>query len=97
MVKVRNEPFYPVEDGVAIATLVVPGSSKPGIAGLHGDRVRLRVASPPERGRANAEAERLLSSLLGGRTTLVKGISSRRKVFVVAGVDMETVRRKLGV
>lgn len=86
-----------VEDGVAIMTLVVPGSSKPGFGGLHGDRVKLRVAAPPERGRANAEAEKLMSSLLGRKATLARGIKGRKKVFVVAGTDVETVRRKLNV
>ena len=39
-------------DGVAIYVWVVPGVHKPGISGLHGEKVRVRVGAPPEGGRA---------------------------------------------
>ena len=58
-----------------------------GIAGVHGEALKVRVVSRPERGRANAELLALLAELLGvpkGAVSVVKGESSRRKVVLVA-------------
>jgi uncharacterized protein YggU (UPF0235/DUF167 family) len=63
---------------------VVPRSMKPGPDGYHGDLPRLRLASTPTDGKANAEAERVLTTLLGVRVTLAAGAKSRRKTFEVA-------------
>lgn len=67
------------------------------MAGLRGDRLKVRVASPPEKGRANEEVAALLSTMTGCRVTLVRGIRSREKTFEVSGVDAETVREKLHI
>lgn len=96
-VRVNQGPVYPLRNGVAISVLVSTGSSAPGIDGLHGSRLRVRVASPPEKGRANAEAARHLAAALDKEPFLITGMTSRWKVFVVADIDVETVRRKLGV
>jgi uncharacterized protein YggU (UPF0235/DUF167 family) len=61
----------------------VPRASNAGAAGRHDGIPRLRVKSPPADGRANAEAEKLLSKILGVRVALVGGASSRRKTFEV--------------
>lgn len=57
------------ETGLAIAVWVVPGSSRSVIDGLHGDRVKVRVAAPPEGGRANEEVARLLGEALRADVT----------------------------
>lgn len=76
---------------------VVPGSSRSGVAGIHGDKLKLRVASPPEGGRANREAKEMLESMLGVDVELVRGMSSRHKVFEIPTADPGLVRRKLGL
>jgi uncharacterized protein (TIGR00251 family) len=83
--------------GVAISVWVVPGASRAAIDGLYGDKVKIRVTSPPEGGRANEEAGRILESVIGRPVTLVRGMRSRAKVFQVTGDDVDTVRRKLGL
>jgi uncharacterized protein YggU (UPF0235/DUF167 family) len=68
---------------------VVPGATRPGPDGRHGGVPRLRVASPPAEGRANAEAERLLADVLRASVRLSSGARSRRKRFdtdLAAGV-----------
>ena len=76
---------------------VVPNSSRRAIAGLHGDRLKIRVSAPPEGGRANAEAVELLESALGAPVRLIRGMNRREKVFEVTGLDPELICRKLGV
>jgi uncharacterized protein (TIGR00251 family) len=43
----------------------VPGSSKSALAGISGDRLRVKIAAAPEDGRANGELCAFLSKLLG--------------------------------
>jgi uncharacterized protein YggU (UPF0235/DUF167 family) len=77
---------------------VVPGSSRSGIAGWLGDTLRVRVTAPPERGKANAAVESLLSDVLGlpgGGARIISGGSSPRKLVEIVGVSEAAARRKL--
>jgi uncharacterized protein YggU (UPF0235/DUF167 family) len=65
----------------------VPGSSRPGIAGVLGDRLKVRVAEPPEEGRANAAVERLIAGWLGARAArIVAGHGRAEKTVMVPGL-----------
>ena len=62
------------------------------------EALRLSVAAPPVGGRANAEAERYLATLIGvekTRVAVVKGASSRDKLLFVEGAKPEEVREGL--
>jgi len=77
---------------------VAPGARRPGIVGAHGEALKVRVQSPPERGRANRELCALLADLLGvpaGNVAVVAGTTSRNKTVEVAGIDPETARSRL--
>jgi uncharacterized protein (TIGR00251 family) len=76
---------------------IVPGASSSGFAGVHGDKLKVRVTSPPEGGRANDELAGLLEDALGFRLTMIRGISARHKVFELPVSDPEPVERKLGL
>lgn len=67
------------------------------VEGRHGDRVKIRVTAPPEGGKANEEAARLLGEALGCKVTLKKGMRGRAKVFEVSEADVGAIRRKLGL
>jgi hypothetical protein len=82
---------------VTVDVWVVPNSSRPGIAGLYGDKLRIRVSAPPEGGRANRELGEVLEAALGVPVRLIRGMSSRHKVFQVTGLDPEPICRKLGI
>ena len=61
---------------------VVPGASRTLIAGVRDGALLVRVAAPPEKGRANAELLGCLASSLGlpkSSIELVSGALSRRK------------------
>ncbi len=85
------------ESGVEVTVWVVPGSSRASIDGIHGDKLKVRVVSPPVGGKANTEVAHMLEDATGAAFTLIRGMRSRIKVFQVTGTDVDTVRRKLGL
>jgi uncharacterized protein (TIGR00251 family) len=77
---------------------VVPGSKSPGVVGRHGDAWKLRVAAPPERGRANDAAVALLAETLRippDDVRLVAGRGSRDKVVEVSRIAPSEAERRL--
>jgi uncharacterized protein (TIGR00251 family) len=82
---------------VVVSVWVVPNATRSEIVGLHGDALRIRVAQPPERGRASEAVRRLLAEGLAVPVDLVAGARSRRKRFVVRGVRLADVARRLGI
>lgn len=73
----------------------VPGAKASRVAGLHGDALKIQVAAPPEKGRANSELVALLAGLLGvprASVSVAKGESSRRKVVLVAAPQLDPAR-----
>lgn len=74
---------------------VSPGAKTTGIKGLYGENaLKLAVAAPPEKGRANAEAERFLAAAVGvaaSQVEIVRGASGRDKVALVRGVSVQHV------
>lgn len=80
---------------VRIGVKVVPGSRSDGIVGWLGDRLKIKVASPPEDGRANAAVCRVLAEGLGikpARVTLVSGASNPEKTLRIEGLSSADVR-----
>ena len=61
---------------------VQPRASRSGFAGLHGDRVRVRLQAPPVDGRANAALVEFLAVAFDvprARVTIEHGLSGRDK------------------
>lgn len=86
--------------GVQLQLHVQPGASRTGIAGLHGDALKIRVAAPPADGRANRELLGYLADLFGvarARVAVVKGESGRRKTVIVQGIALDEARSRLGL
>ena len=78
---------------------VSPGATRSRIVGRHGDGWKIRVAAPPEDGRANAAVVRLIASSVSvsrDAVTLVSGHGSRDKVVELTGIDLARVERRLG-
>lgn len=90
MISPANEP-----DAVLLAVKVVPGAKRDGVAGRLGDRLKVRVAAPPEGGRANRAVCALIARELGVRASaveVVSGHASAEKTLRVRGVSAEAVR-----
>ena len=81
------------ENDVVIAVHAQPGAGRTELVGRHGDALKIRVAVPPERGKANEALAAALADAFGvkaAEVTIVSGETSRTKRFKVAGVDLET-------
>ncbi|MFP4056986.1 MAG: DUF167 domain-containing protein [Candidatus Brocadiia bacterium] len=88
----------PVDGGVEFALRVAPRASRDAVAGLHGDRLRVAVAAPPQGGRANRAVERLLASALGVprcAVSIVAGARARQKTVRVSGISPRQARQRL--
>ncbi|MGQ9687847.1 MAG: DUF167 domain-containing protein [Desulfobaccales bacterium] len=76
----------PTCQGYLLKVHVVPGTRKTALAGLHGDRLKVKVASAPEKGRANEELLQFLARRLAlprQALHLASGAASRAKVVAV--------------
>ena len=83
-------------DGVVVAVQVRP-RSRPGMELTEAGLV-VRVAAPPEKGRATEHARRALAEALEvppSSVSLRTGPTSRRKTFVVDGIGPTEARRRL--
>jgi uncharacterized protein YggU (UPF0235/DUF167 family) len=77
---------------------VAPGARRSAVEGRHGEAWKLRVAAPPERGRANDEVLALIATTLELPRTavrLVSGGSSRDKLVELDGMALEEAERRL--
>jgi uncharacterized protein len=86
------------KDGAVLTLHIQPGAKKTEIVGLHGEALKIRLASPPVDGKANAALLEFLAKKVGaGRTALelVSGQTSRSKRVRVAGFAAEEVRAAL--
>ena len=83
---------------VRIQLRVSPGAARTAVVGRHGDGWKVRVAAPPEGGRANAELERHLAALLRVArrdVRVVAGAGGRTKTVEIAGVTAAAVAAAL--
>ena len=83
----------------SISLRVTPGASRDAVAGWQEDVLRVRVAAPPERGKANEAVLRLLAAALGverRHLRIVRGQTSRDKLVQVVGLDQAEIRARLG-
>ncbi len=85
----------PHPEGVLVAVWAVPGASRTGITGLHAGALRIRVAAPPEAGRANEAIAKLLGGRLGVPVRLAGPARSRRKSFLARGLTVDQAADRL--
>ncbi len=86
-------------DGVLIPVKVVPGASRDRIVGVLGGALKVTVAAPPEKGKANKAVIRLLARALGVRTnqlSVVQGETTPHKVIAACGTTPDDVQRLAG-
>lgn len=83
------------ESGVALR--VVPNAKRTAVVGMHGEAVKLKVASPALEGKANAAVLAFVEQTVGesGTAELVSGAKTRDKVVRFSGLSAVELRRRL--
>jgi len=79
---------------------VQPRARRSEVVGWHGDALRVRVTAPPADGAANRAVTDLLAGALGipaSRIALVRGATSRDKLFRVERLSPSDVRTRLSL
>ncbi len=94
------DDLYELDDdgGVTLAVHAQAGGGRTHIVGRHGDALKVRVAAPPEHGRANTALAAVLAEAFGVAPTAVElkaGEHSRIKRFRITGVDHDDFTRAL--
>ena len=87
-------------EGVVFTAKIVPGSSRTAVAGVLGGMVKIKVAAPPEKGKANQGLVAFLAERLGVKKndiTILAGQSNPVKQVQVTGVSAQTLAEKLGL
>jgi uncharacterized protein (TIGR00251 family) len=83
------EPSFvrPLKEGIELRIKVVAGARRSAVVGQWGDRLKLRVTAPAERGKANEAVVSLLRSWLGiNNITIVAGHWHSEKTVRVVGL-----------
>ncbi len=78
-----------------ITVKVVPGSSRSEIVGRHGTMLKIKVAAPPEKGKANKALLEFLAEQLNLKKTdleITSGHTAGVKQVFLAGADMKAVK-----
>ncbi len=90
-VKIEN-----TADGVRFTVKVVPGSNRTALAGVLEGLLKVKIAAPPEKGKANQQLLEYFSRLLGVRKnqiTIAAGAASPVKTVHVAAVTAQQVHQ----
>jgi len=88
--------FLPTGQGYVLRLTVVPGAQRTQVVGLLGDRLKVRLAAPPEKGAANQELIAFLARRLNlpkSSLKLTGGAQSRTKVVTVSDPPAELEER----
>jgi len=81
-----------------ITVHVQPNARRNEVVGFEDGVLRVKIAAPPVKGRANRELIEFLSQLLGvskGSVTIEKGATSRSKVIGVSGLSQDDILNRL--
>jgi uncharacterized protein (TIGR00251 family) len=95
-----HTPLYTANDdgSVELHVHAQPGAGRTQITGRHGDALKIRVAVPPEHGRANDALATVLADAFGvggGQVSLVSGEKSRTKRFRLEVEDIDAFADRL--
>ncbi len=78
---------------------IQPRASKTELAGMHGGRIKIRIAAPAVEGAANEALIEFVARRLGiakRRVRLISGKTSRTKSLEIDGVDPGQISSALG-
>ncbi len=85
-------------EGVVFRVRCRPSAPKTRLAGEHAGSLKVDLAAPPERGKANAELVRFLAKTLGVDAAAIRisaGESGREKSIRLSGITLASLAAKL--
>ena len=85
-------------DSVILTLKIVPGSSKTTLCGVLDGMLKIKIAAPPEKGKANKAVIAYLAKVLGikkGDLTLVSGQTSPVKQVQIQGLTAQQIKEAL--
>jgi uncharacterized protein (TIGR00251 family) len=83
-----------------LAIRVNPNAGRNEITGWRDDVLQVKIAAPPEKGKANKELIDFLSKALGVKKdaiSIIKGHTSRNKVIAIKGMSREEIIKRLKI
>ncbi len=93
MIEIVDHP-----EGVLLAVMAHPGARRAGVLGERSGALRVAVTAAPDKGKANAALEKAIAQALDCRPSQValeSGQTSRRKRFLIRGIDKQTLVQRL--
>jgi uncharacterized protein (TIGR00251 family) len=85
-------------EGATLEVRAQPGARKNAVLGRHGEFLKIAVTAPPEDGRANEALRDVIRKWIGARRSqveLITGLTHREKVFLIRGMSVEELNRKI--
>lgn len=79
---------------------VIPNAKCETIAGIIGNRLKIKVNSPPESGKANTAVCKLIANVIGikpSNISIVSGMTKSEKSIKIYGVELEIIEKTLGL
>ena len=86
------------EPKTRLSLKVIPNAARNEITSFVNGTLRVKLASSPEKGKANFELIKFLSALLGiskDRICIIKGYNKRNKYVAISGINENSVYKLL--
>ena len=83
-----------------VSVKVLPNAGKNEVSGLTNGVWRIKIAAPPDKGKANKELIKFLSDILGlkkDHVIILKGQTSHNKLIAIDGLTQEEIISRLSV
>ncbi len=84
---------------IVITVKIVPGSSRTEATGMYGQMYKIKIAAPPEKGKANKMLINFLAEQFGIKKNTIQiksGQTSAVKQILLQGVTTQDVQTQLG-
>ncbi len=89
-----------IEGGVVFLAKIVPGSSRTCICGMFSGMLKIKISTPPEKGKANRHLLEFLAKQLGVKKNTISIISGQTKPIKqvqILGISADTLLKKLNL
>ncbi len=94
----ENKYFILDKQGIIINLKVIPNSSKNEIAGIFNNSIKVKINTPPDKGRANDKLISFLSEKLDIKKSdiiILKGEKNKEKKLLIKSYDINKIEKNL--